>query len=164
MAPLLTQLKDEVPHPVGRFAQVLLTAFASAGSGDVLKVQEMMRLVCEQPGAKPAEGAPTCPYLNPQSAAVLGVALLAMGEEVGSDMVVRSLEHMLQYGDPTLVRRAVPFALALLHVSNPKVTVVDTLSRLSHDNQDPKGETAMAAILGMGRVGAGTNNTRVANL
>ncbi len=57
-----------------------------------------------------------------------------------------------------------PLALALLHVSDPKVSVVNTLSRLSHDNQDLKDETAMAAILGMGLLGAGTNNPRVANL
>lgn len=31
------------------------------------------------------------------------------------------------------MRRAVPLALALLNVSNPDMTVMDTLSRLSHD-------------------------------
>jgi 26S proteasome regulatory subunit N1 len=82
-------------------------------------------------------------------------------------MVTFSLMYSLQIqrsGDSTLVRRAVPLALALLHVSDPKVSVVNTLSRLSHDNQDLKDETAMAAILGMGLLGAGTNNPRVANL
>jgi len=58
------------------------------------------------------------------------------------------------------VRRSVPLALALLSVSNPTAqTVVDTLSKLSHD-QDV--EVATNAIVSMGLVSAGTNNSRVA--
>jgi hypothetical protein len=47
-------------------------------------------------------------------------------------MVTRMLEHLLAYGEPP-VRRCVPLALALLHVSDPEQQVVDALSRLSHD-------------------------------
>lgn len=57
----------------------------------------------------------------------------------------------VQYGDPT-VRRAVPLAIGLLHTGNPDVLVMDTLSRLSHD-QDA--ETANNAIVGLGFLGAG---------
>ncbi|GAG42221.1 unnamed protein product, partial [marine sediment metagenome] len=54
-----------------------------------------------------------------QSAAVLGLALVSMGEKVGGDMMMRSIDHLLQYcGTP--VRRAVPLAIALLHVSDAK--------------------------------------------
>jgi hypothetical protein len=35
-----------------------------------------------------------------QSAAVMGIALVAMGEELGKDMSQRAMEHLLQYGDP----------------------------------------------------------------
>jgi len=38
---------------------------------------------------------------------------------------------------------------------------MDTLSKMSHDSDD---EVAMGAILGLGLIGAGTNNARVANL
>jgi hypothetical protein len=38
-----------------------------------------------------------------QEAAVLGVAMLALGEELGQQMALRSLDHALQYGE---VRRA----------------------------------------------------------
>ena len=38
----------------------------------------------------------------------------------------------MQYGD-TSVRRAVPLALGLCHVSDPNYGIVDVLSRLSHD-------------------------------
>jgi 26S proteasome regulatory subunit N1 len=47
-------------------------------------------------------------------------------------MATRMLEHLLAYGEPP-VRRCVPLALALLHVSDPAQQVVDALSRLSHD-------------------------------
>jgi 26S proteasome regulatory subunit N1 len=55
-----------------------------------------------------------------QGPAVLGVAMVAMAEELGLDMAIRSLEHLLTYGDHN-VRRAVPLALGLLCISNPKV-------------------------------------------
>jgi len=48
-----------------------------------------------------------------------------------------------------------------MHISNPKVTVIDTLSKLSHDNDQ---DTAFGAIFAMGLIGAGTNNARLAGL
>jgi hypothetical protein len=82
---------------------------------------------------------------------VLGLALLAMAEPLGSQMAGRVLEHLLQYGDPP-VRRAVPLAISMLHISNPDVLVMDTLSRLSHDQDS---EVANNAIVGLGLLGAG---------
>jgi 26S proteasome regulatory subunit N1 len=55
-----------------------------------------------------------------QGPAVLGIAMVAMAEELGVDMAIRSLEQLLQYGEQN-VRRAVPLALGLLCISNPKV-------------------------------------------
>jgi len=84
---------------------------------------------------------------------------VAMGEPLGTEMSSRIMYHLVQYGDPN-VRRAVPLALAMLSVSNPNnSSVVDTLSKLSHD-QDV--ETATNAIVSMGLVAGGTNNSRVA--
>merc|ERR1712110_365406 len=80
--------------------------------------------------------------------------------EIGTEMALRSLEHILQYGDLTL-RRAVPLALSMLHLSNPKVTVIDTLSKLSHDADQ---DVALGAIFSMGLIGAGTNNARLGGL
>lgn len=57
---------------------------------------------------------------NHQAPAVLGIALVAMAEELGLDMAIRSLEHLLQYGEQN-IRRAVPLALGILSISNPKV-------------------------------------------
>ncbi len=53
---------------------------------------------------------------NHQAPAVMGIALIAMGEPVGTQMSMRALEHLLQYGEQP-VRRAVPLAIALLNTS-----------------------------------------------
>ena len=52
-----------------------------------------------------------------------------------------------------MIRRAVPLALALLSASNPQLSIIDTLSKLSHDND---AEVAHNSIFAMGVVGAGT--------
>lgn len=85
-----------------------------------------------------------------QSAAVLGLAAVTLGEELGGEMALRcvrflfgvqpnrvdrTLDHALQYGE-LCVRRAIPLALALLSVSNPRIAVMDTLSKLSHDQDE----------------------------
>ncbi|RXM95425.1 26S proteasome non-ATPase regulatory subunit 2 [Acipenser ruthenus] len=90
--------------------------------------------------------------------AVLGIALIAMGEEIGAEMALRTFGHLLRYGEPTL-RRAVPLALALISVSNPRLNILDTLSKFSHD-ADP--EVSYNSIFAMGMVGSGTNNARLA--
>jgi 26S proteasome regulatory subunit N1 len=87
-----------------------------------------------------------------QAVAVLGIALIAMAEEIGADMAIRSYDHLLQYGEP-VIRRAVPLGLGLLSISNPRVTVMDTLSKLSHDADE---EVALGAIFGLGLIGAGS--------
>lgn len=82
-----------------------------------------------------------------------------MGEELGSQMAHRAFGHMLQYGDAS-VRQGVPLAIALLNVSHPEQSAVDLLSKLSHD---PDTATATNSIFAMGLVGAGTNNSKIAN-
>jgi len=97
--------------------------------------------------------------LDKMAVATLGVAMIAMGETLGADMVTRSFYHMMQYSDLP-VRRAVPLGLALLAISNPSnLAVVDALSKMSHDND---AEVASAAIIALGIVAGGTNNARVA--
>lgn len=95
-----------------------------------------------------------------QGLAVLGLALIAMGESIGQEMSLRLFSHLMHYGN-SLIRRSVPLAMGLVSVSNPQMTVYDTLSRYSHD---PDLEVAQNAIYAMGLVGAGTNNARLAQL
>jgi 26S proteasome regulatory subunit N1 len=93
-----------------------------------------------------------------QAVAVLGLALVAMGEDIGSEMLFRHFGHLLRYCEP-VIRRAVPLALGLISVSNPQLNILDTLSKFSHD-ADP--EVAHNSIFAMGLLGAGTNNARLA--
>lgn len=95
-----------------------------------------------------------------QGFAVLGLACIAMGEDIGQDMVLRHFSHLMHYGNP-LIRRTVPLAMGLVSASYPQMKVFDTLSRFSHD---PDLDVTQNAIYAMGLVGAGTNNARLGQL
>jgi 26S proteasome regulatory subunit N1 len=98
-----TQL-EEFPIEMRMFIKTFLTACAYAGSGNVTKVQELMHLVAK-----------TKDEINGkvQSIAVLGISIIALGEEVGTEMIFRSFNHFLQYGDVS-VKKAVSLAMSLL--------------------------------------------------
>lgn len=146
---MLEALKT-VEHKISKYATIVLETCAYAGSGNVLKVQDMLHH-CTEHLTEDAEH---------QMAAVIGIGLITMGEDVGSEMALRAFDHLLHYCEPP-IKRAVPLALAILHVSNPDFTIIDQLSRLSHD---PDTEISQNAILALGIVSAGTNNSRVAGL
>ncbi|KAK0590207.1 hypothetical protein LWI29_024000 [Acer saccharum] len=135
---------------IRKYCDMTLLSCAYAGTGNVLKVQNLLGH-CAQHLEKGE---------THQGPAVLGIAMVAMAEELGLEMAIRSLEHLLQYGEQN-IRRAIPLALGLLCISNPKVNVMDTLSRLSHDTDS---EVAMAAVISLGLIGAGTNNARIAGM
>eukprot|EP01125_Pyxidicula_operculata_P009198 TRINITY_DN3049_c0_g1_i2.p1 TRINITY_DN3049_c0_g1~~TRINITY_DN3049_c0_g1_i2.p1 ORF type:complete len:820 (-),score=188.81 TRINITY_DN3049_c0_g1_i2:106-2532(-) len=140
-----------VPGAMGKYAALTVETCAYTGTGNVLKVQKLLS-VC-------GEHLEENDNIH-QSVAVLGIALIALREEIGRDMVVRSFDHILQYGEVN-VRRAVPLALGILSLCDPDISIMDTLSKLSHDH-DP--ETAMGAIFALGLIGAGSNNSRIAGL
>ena len=73
-------------------------------------------------------------------------------------MTLRMFDHLLQYGNIN-IKRAIPLAMGLLCVSNPKVNAIDILIKLSHDVDS---QVAQGAIFALGLVGAGTNNSRLA--
>lgn len=95
-----------------------------------------------------------------QAVAVIGIALTTVGEDIGTEMCLRTFDHLLHYGGLP-VKRVVPLALGLLYVSNPEYSVVDQLSRLSHDGD---ANVAQSAIFALGIVSAGSNNSRIAGL
>ncbi|RWR80577.1 26S proteasome non-ATPase regulatory subunit 2 A [Cinnamomum micranthum f. kanehirae] len=128
-----------------------LLSLAYAGTRDVEKVQNLLAYFV----ALTKDGGDTH-----QGTAVIGIALVAMAEEVGLDMAIQSLKGLLKYEEQN-IRRAVPLSLALLCISNPKVNVMDTLSGLSHDTDS---EVAMCAIISLGLIGAGTNNSQIASM
>eukprot|EP00166_Cyanidium_caldarium_P001682 ctg_1869.g399 len=107
----------------GSVSTEVLEVCAHYGSGDVLTVQKFL-----------AGGTEWTP---------LAVALVSGGEEIGQRMALRLFEHLQQYGNEEQ-KRTVPLALGALCVSDPRLEVIDALSKLSHDHDT---EVAAAAVL-----------------
>lgn len=145
-----------VDHPMSKPAAVLAEICAWAGTGAVLKIQELLHICNEH--VEESEDKKGDELL--QAYAVIGIALVAMGEDIGQEMVLRQFGHLMHYGEAN-IRRAVPLAMGLISPSNPQMKVYDTLSRYSHDNDN---DVAINAIFAMGMLGAGTNNARLAQL
>ncbi|KAG8980024.1 proteasome regulatory particle base subunit [Tulasnella sp. 425] len=147
------EILKAISHPIAKQAQILLEMCSFAGTSNVLKVQNMLHYCNDH--LDPEKEDPTF-----QTFAVIGIALVAMGEDVGAEMSLRQFNHLMHYGDP-VIRKAVPLALGLLSASNPQLGILDTLSKYSHDNDLA---VALNSILAMGFVGAGTNNARLAQM
>ena len=185
-----------IPEPLQSFASILVDVCAYAGTGNVLKIQQLLSICSEHieadkekeaESSKPADGAATATTATGatatataakdakkekkeaekegtltsnlhQAVAVIGIALISMNEEIGAEMALRQFGHLLHYGDP-VIKRAVPLALGLISLSNPKISILDTLSKFSHDADS---EVSYNSIFAMGLVGAGTNNARLA--
>lgn len=150
-AEVITQTLSALAEDVGKNAATVVEVFSLTNSGATEDIQKLLHLCNEHLEEKDEF----------QGAAVLGVAMVAMNEEIGAQMIVRTLDHLLRYGEIS-VRRAVPLALALLCIGNPtNVVVIDTLSKLSHDSD---ATVAMNAIFALGLTGVGTNNSRHAQM
>merc|ERR1711936_1417022 len=178
---------EVIPEPFRQTAVTLVEVCAYAGTGNVLKIQQLLHICSEhyeqdkgetekkdkkkddkkdgekKDGDKKAEEEKKeedgpLDLSGQQAVAVLGLGLISMGEDIGSEMLIRTLSHLMRYCEP-IIRRAVPLALALISVSNPQLTILDTLSKFSHDAD---AEVAHNAIFGLGLIGAGTNNARLA--
>ncbi|KAH6676723.1 putative 26S proteasome regulatory subunit rpn-1 [Halenospora varia] len=145
-----------IDHPMSKPTSVLAEICAWAGTGTVLKLQELLHICNDH--IEDTEDKKGDELL--QAYAVIGLGLVAMGEDVGQEMVLRQFGHLMHYGEAN-IRRAVPLAMGLLSPSNPQMKVYDTLSRYSHDNDN---DVAINAIFAMGLLGAGTNNARLAQL
>ncbi|XP_019869453.2 26S proteasome non-ATPase regulatory subunit 2 [Aethina tumida] len=166
---------EVIPEPFKSMATTMVDVCAYAGTGNVLKVQHLLHICSEhyEPGDKDESRGSQDKNSKEkskekddkdkdlsarQAIAVIGIALISMGEDIGGEMAFRTFGDLLRYCEP-VIRRAVPLALGLLSVSNPKLNILDTLSKFSHDSD---AEVAHNSIFAMGLVGAGTNNARLA--
>ncbi|KAH8830118.1 armadillo-type protein [Flagelloscypha sp. PMI_526] len=166
-----------IDHPLSKTVQILVEGCAFAGTGNVLKVQAMLHH-CDEHIVKKDEADDKKDAKDKKSEedtekesdkpsddtfqtfAVIAIALIAMGENIGAEMSLRQFNHLMTYGEP-VIRKAVPLAIALVSTSNPQLPILDTLSKYSHDNDL---DVARNAIFAMGLVGAGTNNARLAQM
>lgn len=163
---LALEATQALPAPVAILTTLLLESFAFAASGDMLKVQKMLQLTVRQTdavaesedeesdGGEAGEGNPT------SLAALLGIALISLGEPLQEEMAFRLIQQPLSCGT-TAEKRAVPLALALISLSNPQNQLISLLSKLTRDSDEV---TAMNAVIALGLIGAGTNNSRIAQL
>ncbi|CDO53664.1 hypothetical protein DV451_001774 [Geotrichum candidum] len=170
-----------IDHPMASVVDVLVSICSYAGTGNVLKIQELLhncteRTEVDDDETKEETEKTETPEADAadleekkekklfesqaQGFSVLGLAMIAMGEDIGQEMVLRHFSHLMHYGEPH-IRRAVPLAMGLVSASNPEMKVFDTLSRYSHDTDL---DVAINSIYSMGLVGAGTNNARLAQL
>uniref|UniRef100_A0A1B6E1D5 26S proteasome non-ATPase regulatory subunit RPN1 C-terminal domain-containing protein n=1 Tax=Clastoptera arizonana TaxID=38151 RepID=A0A1B6E1D5_9HEMI len=173
-----TEALDEavkvLSEPLLSFVQQMILMCAYAGSGDVLLIQKQLH-ICSMhfPDVKTNKkrnrdkveteeknnddlGAGPLPLV--QGIATLSVAVIAMGEEIATNMTNRIFGQLGRFGE-SAVRSAVPLALALSSISNPQMNVLDVLNKYSHDIDE---DVQVNAILAMGLVGAGSNNGRLA--
>jgi 26S proteasome regulatory subunit N1 len=153
---VILDILKAIDHPLARPTSVLASVCAWAGTGAVLKVQELLHICNDHIEDKDEKKGEELV----QSYAVLGLSLITMGEDVGQEMVLRQFGHLMHYGEAN-IRKAVPLAMGLISPSNPQMKVYDTLSRYTHDNDN---DVAINAIFAMGMLGAGTNNARLAQL
>lgn len=179
-AEVILETLQVIEHPIAKDAVTLVKICSYAGSGNVLKIQELLRLCSAMPdqdqdqGAKEAKetngdkegkedkGAKTSDDdgSNFQSFAVIGIALICMMEDIGKEMSHRLFSHLMHYGSPA-ARQAVPLALGLLYASHPVLPVMDLLSKYSHDHDKA---VAVNATFAMGLIAAGTNNAKMAQM
>jgi len=139
-----------LPHKnMAEFVALVLETCAYAGSGNVLNIQKLLHLCAEHKDDEKES--------IHQIAAVLGVALISFGEDIGQEMCMRTMHHLLQYGEP-IIRRTVPLAMGLLKISNPEVQTMDLLNKLAYDSDK---SVSKSAILALGLIGAGSNNSRL---
>jgi 26S proteasome regulatory subunit N1 len=97
-----------IDYPISKTAQILVEVCSFAGTGNVLKVQAMLHHCDEhidtskEPEKEREEGEnPEEPKADIkkddsfQAFAVLGIALLAMGEDIGAEMSLRQFNHLV---------------------------------------------------------------------
>jgi len=95
---------DEFPTDLKLYIKTLLTICAYAGSGNVIKIQELQQLVAKKKGEI---------HEQVKMLAVIGMSIIALGEDIGMEMLPRSFNHFLQFGDVT-IKKSISLAYAVL--------------------------------------------------
>lgn len=95
-----------------------------------------------------------------ESFGLLSCSLVAMGDEISTQMVARIVSSSLLL-DSSHLRSVLPLCYSILYPSNPQVSVLDLLEKSLNI-----GETncVMSTILSLGLIGAGTLNARAAKI
>lgn len=108
-------------------AKVVVESCAYIGSGNILKINEFMSKLNKKVDP---EDELTVQEIN---LGLIGMALIAVSEDVGRKMLIRNIHHILQYCHLN-IKRTVPIMLAILGIYNFNVQVTDLLYKLAHDD------------------------------
>lgn len=82
------ELLKAIAHPVAKQSQILLEMCSFAGTSNVLKVQSMLHHCADHLDVDKDDN-------SYQAFAVIGIALVAMGEDVGAEMSLRQFNHLV---------------------------------------------------------------------
>ena len=78
-----------IEQPIGKQALVLVDVCSFAGTGNVLKIQTMLNHCHDHLDPEKEDD-------SHQAMATLGIALIAMGEDVGAEMAIRQFNHLVK--------------------------------------------------------------------
>ena len=79
-----------IPHPISKQAQILVDICSFAGTSNVLKIQSLLHHCSDHIDAEKEDD-------TFQGIAVIGIALVAMGEDVGAEMSLRQFNHLVGF-------------------------------------------------------------------
>lgn len=77
-----------IENPIAKAVGVMVEIAAYAGTGNVLQIQKMLHYCNDHLDPEETDD-------RYQAFAVLGIAMIAMGEEIGSEMAMRSFNHLV---------------------------------------------------------------------
>merc|ERR1712083_956338 len=176
---------EVIPEPFRQTAVTLVEVCAYAGTGNVLKIQQLLHICSEhyeqdkgetekkdkkkddkkdgekkdgdkkgEEEKKEEEG--PLDLSGQQAVAVLGLGLISMGEDIGSEMLIRTLSHLMRYSEP-IIRRAVPLALALVGAGTNNARLAAILRQLAQYHAKDQNNLFMVRIAqGLVHLGKGT--------
>eukprot|EP00768_Dysnectes_brevis_P002752 gnl/Dysnectes_brevis/2025_a2335_1736.p1 GENE.gnl/Dysnectes_brevis/2025_a2335_1736~~gnl/Dysnectes_brevis/2025_a2335_1736.p1 ORF type:complete len:1034 (-),score=319.11 gnl/Dysnectes_brevis/2025_a2335_1736:152-3253(-) len=97
--------------------------------------------------------------MDPISPLTVGLGIVAGQGPLMRASLRRLIDRIIQFGSEQ-AKRAAPLSLAVTSLGVPDVDTVECLSRAAHSQDESQ---SFNAIMGLGLVGAGTNNSRVAS-
>jgi 26S proteasome regulatory subunit N1 len=148
----ILEMLECIEHGIGKKASLMVDIAAYAGTGNMLKIQEMFNKAQTHTEDKEE--------IELQAISLIGMALISIGEKVGIKMLFRNIHHILQYCEKGL-KAVAPIMLSLLGIMDPSIQVTDLLYKLCFEEDK---EMALRAIFGLGLIGSGSNNSRIATL
>ncbi|KAH9421899.1 26S proteasome non-ATPase regulatory subunit 2 [Dermatophagoides pteronyssinus] len=95
-----------------------------------------------------------------QLLSIIGIGLISISDQLNSEMVFHTFIRFLKLGS-VRIKASVIIAIALTHLSDPKMHVIDLLYKYCHFTDEI---IAINAILALGFVCAGTNHARVSRM